>query len=106
MLWLEYILFLAVVVGLASPVGRCLARVCERRRTFLDSLLCPVESALYRLLGVRTDQEMSAGVYIACFLLFGAGCAVMLFLILMLQRWLPGGPADAYLTTPPALPVW
>ena len=100
MRWLEYIAFLAIVVGLARPVGRYLARVCQRRRTFLDPVLCPVESVLYRLLGVCPDQEMSAGVYIACFLLFGTGCALLLFLVLMFQRWLPGGPADAYLTTP------
>jgi K+-transporting ATPase ATPase A chain len=100
MRWLEYVIFLAIVVGLARPVGRYLARVCQRQRTFVDPVLLPVESALYRLLGVCPDREMSAGVYIACFLLFGAGCALVLFLVLMFQRWLPGGPADAYLTTP------
>jgi potassium-transporting ATPase potassium-binding subunit len=100
MRWLEYIVFLSIVVALTRPVGLYLARVCERRRTFLDPLLCPLESALHRLLGVRPEQEMTAGVYIVCFLLFGTGCAIVLFLILMFQRWLPGGPADAYLTTP------
>jgi K+-transporting ATPase ATPase A chain len=63
-------------------------------------VLQPVELLLYRLLGVRAEQEMSPKVYIICFLCFGAGCAVVLFLALMCQRWLPGGPADAYLTTP------
>ncbi len=98
--WLEYFVFLAIVVGLAQPVGLYLTRVCQRRRTLLDPVLRPVESVLYRLLGVRPQQEMSAGVYIACFLLFGAGCTLLLFLVLMLQRWLPGGPVDAFLTTP------
>jgi len=100
MRWLEYIIFLAIVVGLAEPVGRYLVRVCQRRRTFLDPVFRPVESVLYRVMGVCPEQEMSAGVYIASFLLFGAGCALVLFLLLMFQRWLPGGPADAYLTTP------
>ena len=100
MRWLEYVVFLVIVVALASPVGRYLARVCQRQRTFLDPVLSPVESALYRLLGVRPDQEMPPGVYIACFVLFGACCALALFLVPMLQRWLPGGPAKAYLTTP------
>jgi hypothetical protein len=100
MRWVEYVVFLVIVVGLASPVGRYLARVCQRRRTFLDPVLRPVESALYRLLGVRPEQEMSAGVYIVCFLLFGAGCGMLLLLVLIFQRWLPWGPADAYLTTP------
>jgi K+-transporting ATPase ATPase A chain len=100
MRWVEYIVFLVIVVGLARPVGLYLARVCQRRRTFLDPLLRPIESLLYRLLGVCPEQEMSAGVYLASFLLLGAGCALLLFLLLMFQRWLPGGPADAHLTTP------
>ena len=98
--WLEYIFFLFIVVGLARPVGGYLARVCERRPTFLDFIFCPVERVLYRLLAVRPDQEMSAPVYICCFLFFGASCAIVLFLLLMSQRWFPGGPADTYLTTP------
>jgi len=100
MRWTEYVIFVLVVVALARPAGLYLTRVCERRRTFLDPLLAPVESALYRLLGVRPDQEMTAGVYIVCFSLFGAICALLLFLVLVLQRWLPGEPADRYLTTP------
>jgi potassium-transporting ATPase potassium-binding subunit len=100
MRWMEYLAFLAIVVGLAQPAGLYLARVGQRRRTFLDPILRPIESLLYRLIGVRPQEEMTAGVYMVCFLSFGAGCTLMLFLVLMLQRWLPGGPADVYLTTP------
>jgi K+-transporting ATPase ATPase A chain len=100
MRWLEYIVFLAIVVGLARPVGLYLARVCERKHTFLDPVMSPVESLLYRLLCVRPDEEMRAPVYTACFLLFGVFCSAMLFLLLMLQRWLPGGPDGRFLTTP------
>jgi potassium-transporting ATPase potassium-binding subunit len=100
MRWLEYLAFLAIVLALAQPAGLYLARVCERQPTFLDPVLRPVESVLYRLLGVRPEQEMSAGIYFLCFLAFGGGCAIVLFLLLLSQRWLPGGPADAYLTTP------
>ncbi|HTX24860.1 MAG TPA: potassium-transporting ATPase subunit KdpA [Steroidobacteraceae bacterium] len=99
MSWLEDTAFLATVLTLAYPFGSYLTRICERRRTLLDPVLRPVESALYRLFGVNADQEMSAAIYAGCFVLFGAGCALLLFLALMLQRSLPGGPADAYLTT-------
>ena len=44
MRWLEYIVFLALVVGLARPVGLYLARVFERKPTFLDRVLRPIES--------------------------------------------------------------
>jgi potassium-transporting ATPase potassium-binding subunit len=100
MRWLEYLVFLSIVVGLATPAGLYLARVGQRRRTFLDPILCPVESMLHRFLAVRPEQEMTAGVYTVCFLLFGVGCAIALFLILVFQRVLPVGPADTWLTTP------
>jgi potassium-transporting ATPase potassium-binding subunit len=98
--WLEYIAFLVLVVTLAGPVGRYLARVFERQPNFLDPVLRPIESLLYRLSGVDGGQEMSASVYTLCFLLFSAVGAAGLFVLLLAQRWLPGGPADRYLTTP------
>src|ERR1017187_6126841 len=100
MRWLEYLVFLALVVGLARPVGLYLARVFERKPTFLDPALRPAESLLYRLLGIHRGQEMSAGVYTLCFLLFSAVSTGGLFLLLLAQHWLPGGPADRFLTTP------
>jgi K+-transporting ATPase ATPase A chain len=43
---------------------------------------------------------MTAGVYTVCFLLFSAVSTVGLFVLLLAQRWLPGGPNAHYLTTP------
>jgi K+-transporting ATPase ATPase A chain len=100
MRWLEYLAFLTLVVGLARPVGLYLVRVFEGAPTFLDPALCPAESFLYRLFGVRRTEEMSAGTYTLCFLLFSAAGTAGLFLLLLAQHWLPGGPADHYLTTP------
>jgi potassium-transporting ATPase potassium-binding subunit len=100
MRWLEDLVFVALVVVLAKPVGLYLARVFERKPTFLDAALRPVESLLYRWLGVESNHEMSPRVYILSFLLFSALSTAGLFLLLLAQRWLPGGPADPYLTTP------
>ncbi len=100
MRWLEYLVFLALVVGLAQPVGLYLAQVFERKRTLFDPVLRPAESLLYRWLGADARHEMSAGEYTRCFLLFSAVSTAGLFLLLLAQRWLPGGPASSYLTTP------
>jgi K+-transporting ATPase ATPase A chain len=98
--WLEYAIFLGIVVVLAQPVGLYLARVFEGKPTFLDRLMRPVERLLYRILGVRTEREMTPGVYIGCFVGFGVIGTLLLFLLLLAQSWLPGGPEDRYLTTP------
>ena len=100
MRWLEYTIFLAIVVGLVKPVGLYVARVFERKPTFLDRTLCPVETMLYRLFRIEPEREMSASVYILCFLLFTTLGTVVLFAVLLLQKWLPAGPQDRYLTTP------
>jgi K+-transporting ATPase ATPase A chain len=103
MYWSEYIIFLALVVGLARPTGLFLARVFEGKRTFLDPVLRPIEAFLYRALRVRPDQEMSAGVYTFAFFMFSAVGTAVLLLVLLIQRWLPGGPDGRYLTTPMTL---
>ena len=69
----------------------------------LDGLLGPLERVLYRWLGVRPTDEMTAGAYFGCFLAFSAVGTALLFLLLEIQRWLPGGPDDRYLTTPMSL---
>jgi K+-transporting ATPase ATPase A chain len=100
MRWLEYAVFLASVVLLARPAGLYLARVFEGKPTFLDRVLRPAERLLYRLLRVRPDREMTPAVYITCFVAFGVLATLFLFILLLAQRWLPGGPDDRYLTTP------
>src|ERR1700732_3207242 len=100
MRWLEYAVFLAILIVLAKPVGIYLARVFERQSTFLDPILCPAESVLLRLLGVRADKEMTPLVYLASFFSFGVLGGLFLVLLLGLQLLLPGGPDKSYLTTP------
>jgi K+-transporting ATPase ATPase A chain len=100
MRWAEYLLFLGIVVGLAKPAGLYMARVFEGRPTWLDPVLRPLETLILAVLGVRRLQEMSAGLYFACFVLFGLLGALALFALMMLQAALPAGPSDHYLTTP------
>jgi K+-transporting ATPase ATPase A chain len=97
--WAEYLFFLALVIGLARPAGHYLARVFEGGPTFLDPVARPLERALHRLLGVRAEDEMSPAVYAFSYILLGLIGALGLFALLMLQRALPGGPVDRYLTT-------
>jgi K+-transporting ATPase ATPase A chain len=100
MRWLEYAFFLGTVIALAWPVGLYVARVFEAKPTPIDTLLRPLERRLFRLLGVHPQDEMTAGTYLCCFLVFTALGTALLFLLLMFQHWLPGGPDDRYLTTP------
>ncbi len=98
--WSEYLIFLGLVLALAQPAGVYLARVFEGRSTWLDPALKPVERTLLAAFGIRLEREMTAGGYFLAFTLFGLVGTVGLFALLMLQRALPGGPADRFLSTP------
>jgi K+-transporting ATPase ATPase A chain len=89
-----------VVIILARPVGLYVARVFEGKPTWPDPVLRPLERILYRLLGVCPEAEMTWGTYLVCFLVFSAVGTALLFLLLILQGLLPGGPDARYLTTP------
>ena len=100
MRWLEYAVFLGIVIALARPLGIYVARVFEGKPTHLDPALRPLERMLLRLIGVRPQQEMNALVYLGSFLAFSTLGTLFLFVLLMFQRWLPGGPEARLLTTP------
>ena len=49
---IQYILYFAVLVVLAIPLGRFMARVMDGEHTFLSPVLAPVERGVYRLLRI------------------------------------------------------
>jgi K+-transporting ATPase ATPase A chain len=100
--WLQIVLVLALVVGLAYPLGGYIVELFEGRRTFLSPVLGPVERGLYRLAGVDPAIEQGWLVYTLCMLAFTAGCFVLLYAILRLQNVLPLNP-QGFDAVPPDL---
>jgi|GEM_PF-271 len=98
--WLEYGVFLLVVLLLARPVGGYLARVFTGRSTLPDRVLRPVERFLHRLLGIDRQTEMTAGGYALAFVAFSLVGIAFLFVLLLIQQALPGGPEERFLSTP------
>lgn len=54
----QVLLYFAILLALVKPLGLCMARLYQGRRTFLSPLLAPVERLFYRLAGVDATQEM------------------------------------------------
>ena len=90
--WLQIGLFIALVLLLAKPMGTYMTRVFERRKTFLDPVLGPCERLLYRLTGVRPDEEMPWTEYAVCMLVFSAVTMLLTYGIERLQGILPLNP--------------
>ena len=82
-------IFLLVVVLLVKPVGAYLERVFERRRTFLDPLLRPVERLIQRLVRLDPAREMDWKRYFLAFGMFSFVNAVGLYVLLRWQDRLP-----------------
>jgi K+-transporting ATPase ATPase A chain len=89
---LQYALYLAILVGLAYPLGLYVSKVMSGESVALSRLLRPVERGVYRLVRVDEDEEMGWRHYLACVLGFSLVSFVVLLAILLAQGWLPGNP--------------
>ena len=82
-------LFVMVVALLVKPVGACIERVFERRQTFLDAILLPIERWIHRLVGADCLREMDWKRYSLAFGIFGLVNIVLLYLALRTQAFFP-----------------
>ncbi len=89
---LQYILYLAVLVVLAIPLGSYIKKVMEGEKTFLSRILTPCENAVYRVMRIQKDEQMNWKRYAASVLIFSGIGFVFLFLLQLLQGVLPGNP--------------
>lgn len=87
--WALILLFTALTVALAKPVGTFLFALYEGRTTPLHRILRPVERGFYRLSGIRPDSEQTWRVYALHMLLFQLVLTLFTYAILRLQAVLP-----------------
>jgi K+-transporting ATPase ATPase A chain len=90
--WLQAIFFFVLVLAVTKPLGTYMARVFEGERTWLTSVFAPLERVIYRLCGVREDEEMTWYVYALSMLAFSLVGLVYLYVLLRTQKWLPFNP--------------
>ena len=67
---LQYILYLAVLVVLAIPLGAYINKVMNGEKTFLSKILIPCENAVYKVLRVNKEEQMNWKKYTVSVLLF------------------------------------
>jgi K+-transporting ATPase ATPase A chain len=90
--WLQLIFYMVVLIALAKPLGTFMTRVYQGERTFLDPVLRPVEKFVYRLSGVRPDEEMNWKIYALAMLLFNGLGLLVVYALQRLQGFLPLNP--------------
>ncbi|OGR29023.1 MAG: potassium-transporting ATPase subunit KdpA [Desulfuromonadales bacterium GWC2_61_20] len=90
--WLQTILFFVVLLATIKPFGTFMAKVYQGEKTLLSPLLLPCENRLYRLCGIRADEEMGWQRYAVAMLLCNLLLFVALFALLLSQHLLPLNP--------------
>ena len=90
--WLQIVLFIATILLLAKPMGLYLTRVFERRKTFLDPVLAPCERLLYRMTGIKPEEEMRWTEYAIAMLIFSAATLLLTYIVERVQHLLPLNP--------------
>jgi potassium-transporting ATPase potassium-binding subunit len=90
--WLQIALFAVLVVLLAKPFGGYMTRVFSGERTLLRPVLRPIEVGIYRMCGVREDEEQHWVSYAVAMLAFSFAGFVIMYGIQRLQNVLPLNP--------------
>ena len=90
--WFQILLFIALIVAIAKPVGIFMTHLFNGERTFMHPVIRPVERVIYRLTGVDEDREMRWTEYAAAMLLFSLVSLLLLYFIQRLQGYLPLNP--------------
>lgn len=92
---LQYVLYVAILVALAIPLGNYMYKVMRGEKTFLTRALRPVEDGIYKLCRIDPEENMGWKQYALAAVLFSAFGFVFLFLLNVLQGFLPLNPAGA-----------
>jgi potassium-transporting ATPase potassium-binding subunit len=98
--WTQLILYIVVLLLLAKPLGTFMARVYQGERTFLDRPIRPLERLLYRVSGVRPDEEMGWKTYAVALMVFNVLGLLAVYALQRLQAVLPLNPQGLGAVTP------
>jgi K+-transporting ATPase ATPase A chain len=89
---LQVIIYLGVLLTLATPLGSFMAAVYDGRRTFLSPVIRPIEMAIYRVAGIDENAETGWKRYALGLLLLNLLGIVVVYLLQRLQGVLPLNP--------------
>src|SRR5712675_2233069 len=92
--WIQIVLYCAVIVALAKPLGGYMTHVFNGERTFLSPILRPVEAGLYWIGGVDEKREQHWVTYTVAMLFFHVGGFLILYVLMRTQALLPFNPAE------------
>jgi K+-transporting ATPase ATPase A chain len=88
----QLIFYVVVLLLLAKPLGSFMAKVYQGEHTFLNRVLGPVERFIYRLSGVKPNEDMNWKTYAIAVMLFNTLGLLLVYALQRLQAFLPLNP--------------
>ncbi len=98
--WLQIGLYLVVLLLFVKPLGAYMAYVYQGKRTFLTPVVGPVERLIYRIVGLRADEEMGWKTYALTMLFFNFAGLLLLYGLQRFQSVLPLNPQNLVAVRP------
>ncbi|WP_409477725.1 potassium-transporting ATPase subunit KdpA [Pseudobdellovibrio sp. HCB154] len=92
--YVQFILFVIVLIAITPPLGRYMAKVFTDQKTWLHKPLGWLEKLTYKFSGINPHEDMSWKTYAAAFMVFHLLAIVVLVAIQMTQAWLPLNPQN------------
>jgi K+-transporting ATPase ATPase A chain len=90
--WLQLGLYLVVLVALVKPLGAYMAMVFADEPTRVTRLGAGFENFIYRICGIRRDEEMNWKRYSIAMLVFNLVGLLAVYALQRMQQWLPLNP--------------
>lgn len=89
---LQYVLYLAILVVFAIPLGKYISKVMDGEKVFLSKILSPIENFIYKIMKVDKKEDMTWKKYAVSVIFFSIFGFVILFLLNIFQGVLPLNP--------------
>src|SRR6266851_2296693 len=89
---LQIVVFFGLILLLTKPLGLFMSRLFQGQRTFLHPIVRPIEVLVYKLCGVREDDEQRWTQYTASLLAFSFFAFLFPYALMRLQGLLPLNP--------------
>jgi len=86
------VLYFLLVLAITKPVGVFMVSIFQGERTFLHPVSRPLERLVYRLCGVREDEDQHWTQYAVSLIIFSLVGFLIVYAIQRLQRMMPFNP--------------
>ena len=87
-------LFLLILTIAAIPIGKYMSKVLTGKKTFMTPVIQPLEKFVYRICSIDENQEMTWKRYAYALLIFNIIGITFLFVLQLIQNFLPLNPAQ------------